>query len=255
MSLDGRERFRDAATAGLYGRYRPSYPDALVDWILTTARAEQGSAVADVGCGTGISTRLLAARGLDVVGIDPSEEMLVEARREGGARYERGEAAATGLGDASVALVSVAQAFHWFELSAALREFARILRPGGQCVAFWNVRALHAGFMADYDALLKRFSREYAIIDKPMDTLAELKARPEVREPREAAFEYVQGFDFEALHGRVWSSSYVIHGVPDREGFERELRTCFERHASDGRIAFRYRTLALAFRIDPQAFS
>src|SRR5262249_52375699 len=97
--IDSRDRFDAAADA--YHRCRPSYPAALFDWLLATTGLGPGAAVADVGCGTGISTRLLAGRGLDVVGIDPSEPMLDRAREAGCARYQRGEAAATGLPDGS----------------------------------------------------------------------------------------------------------------------------------------------------------
>jgi len=75
--LDSCERF--SVTADLYERYRPAYPAPLVDWIVQAAALVPGDAVADVGCGTGISTRLLAARGFQTVGVDPSEAMLTRA--------------------------------------------------------------------------------------------------------------------------------------------------------------------------------
>ena len=111
--IDPRERFCGAAAD--YARFRPSYPPALLDWILAESRVQPADRVADVGCGTGILSRLLAERGLAVVGIDPNEDMLAEARAAGGpAEYVRGEAAVTGLADASIVLVTVAQAFHCF---------------------------------------------------------------------------------------------------------------------------------------------
>src|SRR5204862_7408313 len=86
---DPRDRFSNLSD--LYHKYRPTYPAEVIDYVLSLAPTGR---IADLGCGTGISTRLLAARGRDVVGIDPNDAMLDVARREGGT-YLKGEAAAT----------------------------------------------------------------------------------------------------------------------------------------------------------------
>jgi ubiquinone/menaquinone biosynthesis C-methylase UbiE len=283
---DPRARF--GPVAARYQRARPSYPSALVDWVLaqaglrsplprhggegqgegvgaalstsgqpspypSPAGAGEGSAraarIADVGCGTGIATRLFAARGLAVVGVDPSEGMLAEARAAGGgATYVRGEAAATTLAGASIDLVIVAQALHWFDLDAALAEFARILRPGGACAAFWNERARSA-FEDDYEPLLLRFSREYKGRGHAMPVLAGLRASPRVQDLREERFTYHQDLDREALLDRVRSSSYVAHGVEDHAGFDAAVSALFERHQQGGRVRLDYDTLAVAWRL------
>ena len=182
--IDSRERF--SAAADLYHRYRPSYPDALVDWIERTAGLLPPARVADVGCGTGISTRLIAARGFDVTGIDPNEAMLAHARAAGGARYRRGTATETGLGDRSVDLVTVAQAFHWFDVPAALAEFRRILAGPGWCAAFWNLRAA-APFMDDYDRLLRAQSSQYEVLRRVDELEWELLDLPGVESTQSMA--------------------------------------------------------------------
>jgi ubiquinone/menaquinone biosynthesis C-methylase UbiE len=245
VASDPRTRF--SAAAGDYQRGRPTYPDALVDWILEAAGLQAPSRIADVGCGTGISTRLFAARGHEVIGIDPNEAMLARAQADGGARYVRGEAAATGLRDASVDLVTVAQAFHWFEIPVALEEFRRILRPGGSCAAFWNLRG-NTPFLDAYDALLRAYSTEYHVLTSHEATLAALRVSPDVADLREAEFGHVQVLDHATLMNRVNSSSYVVHGVPDRAAFERALEELFARHEKDGCIDFVYRTVALVWR-------
>jgi hypothetical protein len=59
----------------------------------------------------------------------------------------------------------------------------------------------------------------------------------------------VQRFDFEGLHGRAWSSSYVFRGVKDRDEFDAALRVLFDAHARDGILEFPYRTVGLVFRV------
>lgn len=183
-----------------------------------------------------------------MVGIDPNDDMLEQARKEGGARYARGEASATGLPDASVELVAAAQAYHWFDVPASLAEFRRVLAPGGHCVAFWNLRG-DGAFMDAYDALLRAHAAEYGVLLKPLQTLASLKARNDVVDVREAAFGNAQRLDRDGLFGRAYSSSYVVHGLSDAAGFDRGLDELFARHASGGSIDFPYRCVAMLWAI------
>jgi len=245
--IDSRERF--SATADLYDKHRPSYPGELLDWIVRTCHLAESAVIADVGCGTGISTRLFAERGFDVIGVDPNDAMLARATAAGGARFLRGEAAATGLPSQSVDLVTVAQAFHWFDFEPTLQEFGRILRPGGHCAVFWNVRSHEPQFMAEYDELLRAWSDEYAVIESHERCLSQLESAPRVLGPMSAVFPYAQRFDREGFAGRVFSSSYVGHGVKDRAAFEAKVGELFDRHARQGAVELRYRSVGLCFRV------
>src|SRR5439155_17024812 len=124
------ERF--TGLADVYAQCRPDYPAAAIDFILAHRSLKPGATLVDVGCGTGISSRLFAARGLRVIGIDPNADMRRRAEAEPtppGAPapiYRDGRGEATGLSDASANAVLAAQAFHWFDAEAALREAYRI---------------------------------------------------------------------------------------------------------------------------------
>jgi SAM-dependent methyltransferase len=202
--------------------------------------------VLDLGCGTGISTRLLAEHGLDVMGMDPNEDMLALAREQGGPTYVKGEATATGLPPQSVGLVTVAQAFHWFPVPETMAELRRIVRRGGSIAAFWNIRA-ETPFMTAYEALLRDKSNDYEKVPRFEDTLVAILRSPHLSRIARKEFANSQTFDREGLHGRAWSSSYVAHGVVGddaRREFDAELDALFDRFAEDGRVTFQYRSLA-----------
>src|SRR5262245_6344278 len=90
-----------------YAKYRPSYPAAALDFIVTHCDLGPHALLVDVGCGTGISSRLFAERGVRVLGIDPNDEMRRQAETDAGRRgesaptYRKGRAEETRLPDAS----------------------------------------------------------------------------------------------------------------------------------------------------------
>ncbi|MBI4376497.1 MAG: methyltransferase domain-containing protein [Elusimicrobia bacterium] len=244
MIKDPKERFSGLARG--YSRFRPGYPPQLVDWIVEQARLRPGSRMADIGCGTGISTRLFLARGFDAVGVDPNEDMLSEARRGSGSFF-KGDSSATGLRDSLFDLVIAAQAFHWFPLDPALAEFSRILRPEGCCCAFWNIRET-TPLLEEYEGLLRHYSAEYKDIPKPDSVLALLRSHAGIKEYNEARFGHIQTMNRDEFFGRVYSSSFVALGVAKKPDFDRELAALFERHQSQGRVSFHYRVLAALWR-------
>jgi SAM-dependent methyltransferase len=249
--MDPRQRF--TATVEDYRRYRPDYPAALIDWVVADAALQPDDLVVDIGCGTGITSRLLADRGLSVVGVDPNEAMLAAARAAGGERirYLQGDAESLPLGPPSeppVDAIVGGQAFHWFDLDRALPRFRQLLRPGGRVVAFWNLRDLEEPMMAEYDRLLLAHCPDYAGVGAEPRARV-FQSRTDLEDRREATFPHQQVVD--GFMGRVWSSSYVKHGVVDEVSFDAALTDLFDRYAykSDegDRVAFIYRSLAIGF--------
>jgi SAM-dependent methyltransferase len=125
------------AAANEYERARPSYPDAAVDWLVPAG----ARTVLDLGAGTGKFTRALVSRGLDVVAVEPLDEMREILQRQlPDVRALAGTAESIPLEDASVDAVTLAQAWHWVDQPRALPEVARVLRPGGALCLIWNRR-------------------------------------------------------------------------------------------------------------------
>ncbi|NUT54091.1 MAG: class I SAM-dependent methyltransferase [Saccharothrix sp.] len=97
--------------------------------------------VLDLAAGTGRMTGHLVEAGAEVVAVEPSEAMRATfAEVLPGVPVRPGTAEEIPYRDASFDAVVVAQAFHWFDPPAALREIARVLRPGGALALAWNER-------------------------------------------------------------------------------------------------------------------
>ena len=144
--------------AGDYAQYRPGYAPSIVTTVLAlVGRPAHSIDAADVGAGTGIWTRMLAAQNLhSITAVEPSDEM----RRNGKLTPEnkitwlKGTAEETGLASGAYDLVSMASSFHWTDFDKACAEFQRILRPGGRFVALWNPR------MVELNPLLVEIEQE-----------------------------------------------------------------------------------------------
>lgn len=131
--------FKDhfSGIADAYAQARPEYPDALFDAIAAVVPAT--ASVWEPGCGSGQATRGLAARFAHVHATEPSAKQLAQHWAQGGhgkvsLAVEPGER--TTLADASVQLVAVAQALHWFDREPFFRECERVLTPGGVLAAW-----------------------------------------------------------------------------------------------------------------------
>jgi SAM-dependent methyltransferase len=131
--------------AALYDRVRPSYPDTLVDELVgTDGRVHD---VVDVGCGTGISSRVFAARGCHVLGVEADARM-ADVARAGGLEVEVSTFEAWDPAGRTFDLLTAAQAWHWVEPTAGSEKAAAVLRTGGRVGHFWN-RGAHTGDVAD----------------------------------------------------------------------------------------------------------
>src|SRR5205807_417927 len=202
------ERF--TGLAGLYSQYRPEYPAAALDFIINRCGLSNRSVLVDVGCGTGISSRLFAAKGIRVIGVEPNADMRCQAETETlpsgspSPTYQEGRAEATGLPAASADTVVAAQAFHWFEPQATLREFHRILKPAGWAILLWNQRDESDPFTRAYGAGVRQLTSS-EIIEPYHGKGDALLISPLFQEGQRASFAHEQVLDEAGFLGRAFS--------------------------------------------------
>lgn len=145
--------FKDhfSGVAAHYAASRPGYPDALFDAI--AVHVPSTAEVWEPGCGSGQATRGLAARFAHVHACDPSAAQLArhwaQAQPQANVTLRVEAADQPSLADASVGLVAVAQALHWFDRDAFFAGCERVLRPGGVLAAWTYQDAVYDDDMAE----------------------------------------------------------------------------------------------------------
>ncbi len=133
-----------------YARYRPRYPDALFDFLATLVGAQ--ARVWDCAAGSGQATAALAQRFAQVIATDISFAQLQQAPQHAHVHYYAARAEQSGLAAASVDLITIAQALHWFDFERFYDEVRRVLRPDG-IIAAWSYGPLHTADAALNDVV------------------------------------------------------------------------------------------------------
>jgi len=236
-----------------YVASRPGYPDALFDALLAIGALSADKAVADVGAGTGLLTQSLLSRARLVTAIEPSDDMRAacDAQLAGHPNYRslRGTAEHTSLGDASVDLVTAAQAFHWFDIDASRQEILRVLRPAGQVALIWNDRVrtdpLHVA-MDEVFATYGGAKRGAMLAHENRSDVPRFFGGATLHE---IDFPHEHRLDRDGLRALAFSRSYMPD--PESDGGQataREIDAIFGRLAGDGRVAVQYRCVAFVGR-------
>jgi ubiquinone/menaquinone biosynthesis C-methylase UbiE len=226
-----------AAVADVYERARPGYPEAAVRWLA----GEEPRDVVDLGAGTGKLTRSLVALGHRVTAVEPLEAMLSELRRAvPGAAGVLGSAEWMPLPDASADVVVCAQAFHWFDHGPALREIARVLRPGGRVALVWNTRDDAEEWVAQFTETIIGRSTFTRYVGEIVSVIGKSVLFGPIEH---ATFAHVQTLGREDLVELVRSrSDCAVLPEEERVPVLQRTEALFDEHAVDGRLLMPYAT-------------
>lgn len=247
FKLDPKKRF--SSRVENYIKYRPDYPQEIISFLKKINILSSDSVIADIGSGTGILSKLFLNNGNLVYGIEPNLDM-----RSAGElilkKYSNfvsinGSAESTGLEPNTIDIITVGQAFHWFDLKKTRIEFLRILKPRGHIILIWNRRKKPENeFLKDYEKLLIKYGTEYTAIEKRKLDFDNLFGESLLSKGYEKKIFYNhQIFNYEGLKGRLLSTSYIpLKDSPVFFEIIEELKLLFDRYQENEMIRFEYDT-------------
>ena len=165
--MDNTKRFSDRVDN--YDKYRPSYTNEAISYIFNEFNLTNESVIADIGSGTGIFTEKIIPNSNLVYGVEPNTEMRSIAELKLG-KYRSfksidGTSDKTTIDANSIDAITVAQAFHWFDIESTKKEFIRILKKDAYVFLIWNKRLINTPFLEAYERILFDKIPEYKVVN------------------------------------------------------------------------------------------
>lgn len=230
-----------------YSAGRPGYPNELFTHLVNRRILTPNTVCADIGSGTGIFTMQLSEFSKHVFAIEPNESMRTAAKANFSSCNNITSVSATaehtGIADSSVDLITVAQAFHWFDRDAFKSECQRILRGNGYVVLVWNDRDISNAVIKDNFEVNKKFCPEFKGSSNGMNFEKEnfINFFCGDFEMTEFVNNYV--YDMEIFINRNLSSSYSPKPNDARYSeYIDAIKAVFEKHIVNGTVNYPYVT-------------
>lgn len=255
MALENAEqrRLSFGAIADEYDRYRPNYPREAVEWVLPDHL--HALKLMDVGAGTGLLTKLLVEIAEEmhppgtVTAVEPDPQMAeVLMQRLPSVWVIASPAEHIDADEASVDCIVVGQAFHWFEPTVAVPEFARVLRPGGRLGVMWNVRLDSEPWVAALANIVGGEDHTHAREHPRNNSMSGFDAIGAFEPVQRTEFRHAMTLDADQLVGLVDTFSYV-RLAPDRDQVLDQVRELTRTHPDlVGKQTFELPYLTVTYR-------
>ncbi len=226
------ERF--TGKAEFYDKYRPSYPDSLIDWLYERTNA---ATVADIGAGTGKFTACLLRKPWKVTAVEPNDDMRSKLNIPG-VNVVKGSAENTGLEQCSIELITTAQAFHWFDRDKFKSECQRILKPEGSLAVVYNERKDN-DYSKERDEIFLKYcgACNAGAIGGSKEKFEDIFDGGYFSSYEVFKLENNTQLDLEGFIGRELSSSYALkENDPKFPEFKKELEKLFQKYQENGSV-------------------
>lgn len=227
----------------IYAKFRPNYPKDFIDFLFTDLNLPKNCVFADIGAGTGILTKQLLEKGATVYAVEPNDDMrkVAENNLNKFSKFisVKGTAESTALSDNSIDIITVAQAFHWFDRQKFKKECQRILKPSGKVILIWNSRDSKSELVIENDSInrkycpnFKGFSGGIRETNKEDDFSDFFSGEYTVK-----VFPNPLSFSKESFVGRNLSASYALkENDVNYTAYVNELEELFDKHSKDNTV-------------------
>ncbi|TYR73738.1 class I SAM-dependent methyltransferase [Rossellomorea vietnamensis] len=228
-----------------YSIGRPTYPNEVLK-ILSELGVNKQSTIADIGAGTGILTHMLGSLECSVLAIEPNEQMLYECRKHckdiNNIQFIKAPAEETSLKENSVDVITIAQAFHWFDKNLCKKEFQRILKDDGYVLILWNEMQTDSQFAQEYTTALHKYKVKTTAAISNFDPDEE-KLNFFGQDYTKVYYDNWQTVTEEGFVGGALSLSYTPSKLDSMYvEFVAELHQLFSKYQQNERVTFHYKT-------------
>lgn len=228
-----------------YAKGRPTYPVEILDKLKELGVTDK-STIADIGAGTGLLTNMLGDIGCRVLAVEPNLEMFEECNKycasKGNIQCICATAEETTLKDNSIDVITIAQAFHWFDKKLCKKEFKRILKEDGYVITIWNSLEEDSDFAREYMNILHQYEIKTTAGNSYFDPDKE-KLEFLGQDFVKVYYDNYKIVTLEEVICNASSRSYTPSKADSKhDRFAKDLKELFIKYEDDDKVTFHYKT-------------